>query len=389
MFGKIKVVLLHNIFTPHIVPLFRRLHQTPEIDLKVFFTSFSSPERNWVSPRELGFNCEILPKIRLSYQGKDYFSYVINPTFPYRLWKEKMDVLIAGGYDSFSSQIGYFMCKALRRPYILWSGSTHYEESWRRRMAQPLIKFLVRNGDALLAYGSRSRDLLIDLGAMRERVIIAPNTVDIEYFSKESQIPQLEKEALKKRTGIRTPQVILYVGQLIERKGLQYLIPAFGRLKREVPDISLLLIGSGNQEKRYKALCEEEQILDIHFLGHKDIDEIPKYYGIANVLVLPSLEEVWGLVINEAMACSLPVISTRKVGAAADLIQEGINGFIVKEGVVEVLYDALRRLILDPSLQRKMGEASFQLIQNFSIEQCAEKFLYAIKTVHAQNPVAS
>lgn len=379
MADKIKVVLLHNIFTPHIVPLFKRLQQAAEIDLKVFFTSFTSPERNWSTTKELGFQHEVLSKMSLSHHGKDYFSYVINPTVLYHLWKEEMDILISAGYDSFSSQVGFFFCKAFGKSYILWSGSTPYEDNWRRRVASPLVKIMVRNADALLAYGSRSKDFLIDLGAKGERTFIAQNTVDIDYFAGRSQLSEAQKHQLKEGMGIKTSQIILYVGQLIKRKGLQYLLPAFGKLKKENPEVSLLVVGEGNQEKQFRMLCQNEKITDVFFVGHRDYGQLPEYYGISDVFVLPSLEEVWGLVVNEAMACSLPVIVTRVAGASADLVKEGINGFIVREGNVDDLYRALKLLADDRPLRRRMGKTSFELIQGFSIEQAAQRFLEAIE----------
>lgn len=379
MADKIKVVLLHNIFTPHIVPLFKRLQQAAEIDLKVFFTSFTSPERNWSTTKELGFQHQVLSKMSLSHHGKDYFSYVINPTVLYHLWKEEMDILISAGYDSFSSQVGFFFCKAFGKSYILWSGSTPYEDNWRRRVASPLVKIMVRNADALLAYGSRSKDFLIDLGAKGERTFIAQNTVDIDYFAGRSQLSEAQKHQLKEGMGIKTSQIILYVGQLIKRKGLQYLLPAFGKLKKENPEVSLLVVGEGNQEKQFRMLCQNEKITDVFFVGHRDYGQLPEYYGISDVFVLPSLEEVWGLVVNEAMACSLPVIVTRVAGASADLVKEGINGFIVREGNVDDLYRALKLLADDHSLRRRMGKTSFELIQSFSIEQAAQRFFEAIE----------
>lgn len=379
MAKKSKVLLLHNIYTPYIVPLLNKLHQSPEIDLKVFFTSFSSPERSWIPIKDLNFHYSILPKIAISYRGKDYFSYVINPTVLYHLWKEEMDILISAGYDSFSSQVGFFFCKAFGKSYILWSGSTRYEDNWRRRVASPLVKIMVRNADALLAYGSRSKDFLIDLGAKGERTFIAQNTVDIDYFAGRSRLSEGQRHQLKEGIGIKTSRVILYVGQLIERKGLQYLLPAFGKLKKENPDVSLLVVGEGNQEKQFRMLCQNEKITDVFFIGHRDYGQLPEYYGISDVFVLPSLEEVWGLVVNEAMACSLPVIVTRVAGASADLVKEGINGFIVREGNVDDLYRALKLIADDRSLRRRMGKTSFELIQGFSIEQAAQRFFEAIE----------
>lgn len=378
---KYKVALLHNIITPYRTPIFEKLSQVPFINLKAFFFSESAKNRRWKVKNDFKFAYEVLPGISLNFKSEDLFTYRLNPTIVYHLIKNNFDVLITAGYDSFASHISFFICKLSRKPFILWAGSTVNESNWRRTVSLPWVKFMVRHSDAYIAYGTRAKEYLVYLGAKEERIFTAINTVNLDHFSERSRLSKTEKNEIKDRLHIKNKKVILYVGQLIERKGLRYLIKAFDHLKRKCANISLLIVGYGYQEEELKGLCRKERIKDVYFAGHIDIDDIPKFYGIADLFVLPSTEEVWGLVINEAMACGLPIITTDKVGASADLVKEGVNGYIIEEKNIAQLYEAMKKIVLNPSLQKKMGEQSRKVIENFGIDNEVSGFTSAIKYV--------
>jgi glycosyltransferase involved in cell wall biosynthesis len=360
---RLRVALLHNIMSPHVVSLFRQLASAPALDLKVIFFSEQEDNRRWQTPQEIGFDCEIPPHLALKIRGKDLLTYHINPTIPLKLWREPFDLVICVGWDSFTTQSAFLVCKLLRRPLILWSGSTAYEPSWRRTLAAPLVRLMVRGADACVAYGTRAKEYLVQLGAPPEKIFIAANTVDVDYFHRASRLASAERQELKRQLGIGAAQVILYVGQLIERKGVATLIRAYAGLKETHPDVGLVIVGYGQQETALKALCAQKRLADVHFLGAADLPEMPRFYGLADLFVLPSSEEVWGLVINEAMACHLPVITTDKVGAGADLVQPGVNGFVVADGDDEELCQAMARILDEPGCLARMGRESWRIIQ--------------------------
>ena len=126
-------------------------------------------------------------------------------------------------------------------------------------------------------------------------------------------------------------------------------------------------------------MCQSQKIPDVCFVNHVEMDEIPKFYGMADLFVLPSCRDTWGLVLNEAMACGLPVVTTRKVGASVDLVREDVNGYIVGEENPTELYMAIRKIAIDSSLQKKMGRESYRIIQRFAVDNEANGFLSAIE----------
>lgn len=128
-------------------------------------------------------------------------------------------------------------------------------------------------------------------------------------------------------------------------------------------------------------LCQSQDIPDVYFVDHVEIDEMPKFYGMADLFVLPSRQDTWGLVLNEAMACGLPVVTTRKVGGSADLVREGVNGYIVVEENPAELYGAIKKIVTNSSLGEKMGQESSRIIQQFSIDSAVNGFLAAVEYV--------
>lgn len=379
----IKAIILHNIMAPYRLPLFTKIAKFKNIDLEVWFLSKSAKNRRWKleeNPR-LPFKYKVLQKIEINFFAKDLFTWIFNPTFPWELLRSNYDVLICAGWLDFASQIGLLMCKILKRPYILWSESTINEPSWRRKLSLPLVKWIVNQADAYIATGTRAKEYLISLGANPEKIFVGISTVDIQHFQRESRMSKKEKETIKRKHQIKTKKIILFVGQFIERKGLRYLIRAFGEAKKRNDDIGLVLVGSGPLKSELAEICLREKIDDVYFIDHLEIDQLPKIYGLADLFILPSCEETWGLVINEAMACSLPVIATDKVGASVDLIKNGINGYVIKDRNIKDLSLSIEKIINNENLTKKMGKNSGDLINNFGPDNQAKAFKAAINHV--------
>jgi len=375
---KNKIVLIHNIITHYIIPLFSQLADIPDVDLHIYFMTVSEKNRKWITKLGGQFKYKVLPGFSINFYTKDSFCYHINPSIISELINNHYDVILAAGYDSFTNQIAFFYSKLCKKPFILWSGSTINEPSFLRTVSLPLVKFMVRHSDALIAYGTRAKEYLIHLGASPDKIFLAYNTVDTHFFKDRSAKLKAEKEKLKEELGLKNREVILYVGQLIERKGLKYLLRAYSQLRDEF-NVAFLIVGDGLQRNELRDLCIKDGIQDVFFVGHKQLEELPKYYAISDIFVLPSTEEIWGLVLNEAMACGLPVIATDKVGASVDLIKEGVNGYVVEAKNVEQLYQAMKGILSHPELKQSMGKKSQQIVgEGFTLDHAKQGFISVI-----------
>lgn len=150
------------------------------------------------------------------------------------------------------------------------------------------------------------------------------------------------------------------------------LIEAYIRLSARSgldPHAYLLVVGDGEERASLEARARASGLSGIHFLGFRNQTELPRFYDLCDVFVLPSHHDAWGLVINEVMNAGRAVVVTDRVGCFPDLIHEGLTGFVYPAGNIGALAGAVERLLGDPALRTSMGENSLRLIQQYSFEQ--------------------
>jgi len=192
---------------------------------------------------------------------------------------------------------------------------------------------------------------------------------------------------LRQKLNIGNAFVILYVGRIIEQKGLDVLIKAVSMIEQKRDDVYLLVCGDGNFRAYCESIVKSMQVKHVVFAGWQEQENAASFYKTADVFVLPSriveeeeVAEGWGLVINEAMSMGKPVIATDAVGAAEDMIRNGVNGYVVKNGEIEDLYFALRKMVEDPRLREIMGVNSRMIFEEFNdFEKMFKGFKKAIE----------
>lgn len=338
-----RLTLLTEIPAPYRVPLFNALAE--RLDLRVVFLRGRNPERPYrLHAEELRFDWSILP-------GRDFTVshrwLVVNAPVSRRL--RGSDVLLLGGWNQPAFWEALAWSRLRRVPTALWVESTSRDR--RSGRVDSLKRILARAVDAFVVPGSASRLYVESLGVSSDRVTVAPNAVDPAIFAR--------------RDGTRNegPCRLLAVGRLSPEKGLDVLLRAARGLQVEI-----LLAGTGPEEERLRSLAGE----NVRFLGHVDRDALPDLYAQADVLVMPSRSEPWGMVLNEAALAGLPLVSTDAAGAAHDLIENGVNGFRVAAGDERALCDALERLVGDSDLRRAAGARSAELARSFTPARWAD-----------------
>jgi glycosyltransferase involved in cell wall biosynthesis len=375
--SKTRVLLLHNFLTPYRIPLFAELAR--RFDFEVWILGDVRKIRDWPGEAPQGaFRHRSLPCLEIPL-GSRYNVLMLNYSLPWALARQQADVIICCGWDSPALVYAALHARLTGTPFVLWSGSTPSERSLARTLSLPAVKGLVRLGDAWIAYGSRAKEYLVQLGAERRQVFRAFNTVALDFFAQGAELTDTERDALRAQLGIETRHVVLYCGNLLELKGLEDLMPAFAEVARQRDDVTLLLVGSGPDETKYRAFCDAAGLGErVVFAGFVDRTQLPPYYGIADLLVLPSRSEVWGLVINEAMACGVPVLTTDVVGAVPDLLQEGINGYVVPVRHPDALCDAMLRFFADGTDRDAMSRAARTTVRPFTCAHMADAFEAAV-----------
>ncbi len=368
-----------NIISPYRIPLFNYLHDQDSFSLKVIVLAKREANREWqLRKNQIKFDYKILPGFH-----KFIWSREIPIHLNWGLWRELRhydpDVVITSGYDAPAYWEAFLYCKVFKKKYILWNGTTLLSVGKTKGLIGKMKRWIIKGADRYITYGTKAAKYLKYMGAPEERIHVGVNTVDMDWFRE--RVREIRgKQALHEERAKYPQFLMLYVGQLIKRKGILQVLKVLSELHDS--DIGLLIVGSGSQEKELKQFCQNQGLENIYFEDFQQQNALPWYYALADVLILSSLEEVWGLVVNEALASGLYVLCSDRAGAAYDLIKEGWNGVLFDPSNVEELVKLIRETEEHIEEIRARREAvSEHACREFGIERSAEAFLDVIKAV--------
>jgi glycosyltransferase involved in cell wall biosynthesis len=248
--------------------------------------------------------------------------------------------------------------------------------SWVRTLKQVVLPHVVPQAAGWLVPGSLALEHIEHYGARRERAVIFPLTIDVDEFARRADSFRPERDSIRRELGLApTTVVVLQVGRLVHLKAADVLIRAVA-----AADAPLLLVGDGPEERRLRALAETLGA-SVTFTGLLENDELVRMYVAADVFVLASRRETWGVVVNEAMAAGLPLVVSDQVGAGRDLVVAGRNGEVVPADDVDALASALRDLKADPARRETYGRASKEAISDWGYEKSVDSFLELVAKV--------
>ena len=369
-----KLLIIAVTWTPYSHARFTAIAKNiKDMELTVFFQNSDVKYRKWNAKiTDSPYKMVFLKNIGIPVSSNTAFVCNINYNIYQKIKRFDPDRIIATGWESFATLAAVVYARTHNREIILWAGSTIYEDSFIRKISLPYVKFILRFFDGFISYGTASEEYMRLLG-VRKNIEHFYNTVDVDHFLTQGQLSTQEKCMLKEKIGVRnSSSVIMFSGRLVTIKCVHLLIKAFLQISDKFPDIELLIIGYGPEEQRLKKMAGGNS--RIHFLGHRGIDEIPGIYGISDILVLPSISEPWGLVVNEAMACGCAIIVSDRCGCSRDLIQD--NGIIVEGGKLYPLVGALEQLLSSESRLEAMKEKSIEIIDRFSITSLVKQISF-------------
>ncbi|MCK5857889.1 MAG: glycosyltransferase family 4 protein [Abyssibacter sp.] len=363
------VVYWNNIPSPYMVERFNALADRNAFEFEAWFNDRIHSDRSWaVDETAWRFRHRYLPATRL-------FGRTLH--WPLPLLGRRPDVLVSL-YAEPVFLAGWALAK--------WRGArtafrvlmTHDRWVIRHPVKEALKRFLFRQIDAIETPGEEGKAFAMRYGAPAERIFFATHTVDIPYFHAAVAAARPERDELRRELGL-AGTTFIYVGRLWWGKGINHLLEAFERLQRQSSaPVSLLLVGDGPEEAELKQACAERGIHNVVFAGFRQKPELPRYYALADVFVFPTLGDPYGLVVDEAMACGLPVISTVAAGEIRDRVEEGVNGYVVPPEDSAALAGAMRILVEDAALRERMGAVSVQKVQGHTPERWAEDFEHIV-----------
>ena len=297
------------------------------------------------------------------------------------LFREEPDVVAIPGWNDLTYYLIAFITKIMGKKLIFQNDSTYFDRprKWYKEIPKKLI---IKLADAYWCYGTASKEYLLKLGATEDKVFIRCQATDFNYIDAVCKTFEGNKEKIKKENNLK-PKNFIYVGRLSVGKNVEFLLKVFGSIKREfreAGDWGLIIVGDGPLRQEVEKFIKANNLeKDVYITGGMSWKEVPKFYAIADVFVLPSLSEPWGLVVNEAMICGLPVVVSKRAGAYWDLVKEGVNGFGFEPTNHEELKEIMLKFIRAEVDIVKMGEASREIIKPYTPENAAKQMLQAIK----------
>jgi glycosyltransferase involved in cell wall biosynthesis len=376
-------------------PLLRLISAQSDIDLTVFFQSDMSLTAyadtgfghsvKWDVPLVDGYKHEFLPGIRR--HGVVTGQRPINWGFTSRFTRARFDALWVHGYARWVNWIAILCAKARGLAVLVRDEATLFstERSLMRQQAKRVFfSSLSRVADGFLAIGSANRDYYLAHGVPRQRIFDMPYCVDNEFFAGRAREAEGLMDPLRSDLGIEARQpVILYASKFEPRKRPGDLLLAYEKVIARTGPLTpqLVFLGDGELRPSLEAEARSKGLSEVRFLGFRNQSELPKFYALCDVFVLPSTSEPWGLVVNEVMATGKPVIVSDHVGCARDLVHSGTNGFIYPAGDVDALATSLMRVLSNRDEARRMGQASRDIMAKWSFAEDIEGLRLALHSV--------
>jgi len=364
-------------------PFFRLLATDPEIDLTVLYLSNAGAQtyRDKDMGTTLRWDVDLLTGYHhlflrnLAGDSNRGWTRHINPGVVPALLRGHYDMVIFMlGWGSISAMIGILTCRLAGIPFFLYGDSSFPppEDSVRRRIRARLLRLLFRNTTGFMVSGVLNAEYYRHYGADPSRFFLLPWAVDNERFEKASCFATGERERMRESLGIRPDQIVFaFSAKLVERKDPMTLLRAYERMPDRDRAV-ILFLGDGILREPLESYAREHELTGARFAGFVNQSELPRYYGLADVFVLPSAYEPRGAVINEAMACGLPVIVTDRCGSIGDIVLEGENAFIYPSGDAAALTASMTQLVDDPSLRLRMAARSRQIIATWTFARGVE-----------------
>jgi glycosyltransferase involved in cell wall biosynthesis len=385
---RVKVAYMVSHPIQYQAPLLRRIAQEHDIELTVFFGSnFSVQEYvdkgfgvdvKWDVPLLDGYRHEFLPSIwdKRRTGPTAQLNYGIFTRLRGNKEADGFDVLWVHGYSTLNTLQAMVVAKALGIPVLLRAESrlARKETGALKRLAKSLffsgLKQLV---DAVLPIGSANAAYWRHSMGEELPQFLMPYAVDNDYFQSRSREASSRREDLRRELGLDTSRpVILFASKLQKRKRCEDLLEAYLDLCSGIgggPVPYLVIVGDGVERAALERRVKESGVSGVRFCGFRNQSELPRFFDLATVFVLPSRDEPWGLIVNEVMNSGRAVILSDDVGCQSDLVTDGVEGCVFPVGDVKALTDALRRVLRVPGTAEVMGERGLKRISDWGYEQ--------------------
>jgi 1,2-diacylglycerol 3-alpha-glucosyltransferase len=364
------LVILTEIISPYRIPLFNALAQRAEVNLQVIFLAETDPTlRHWqIYKDEIRFAYQILPSWR---RRVGRYNALLNGGVAAALRTVAPDVILCGGYSYVASWQALFWARVHQIPFFLWSESNAQDLRGGHALVEFLKSLFLRRCSGFVVPGRSAEEYLLAHAIKEGEIFVAPNAVDNDFFT--AAAATARQNDAKCRADLDLPRrYFLFAGRLVREKGVFELLSAYAKLDESLrQQVGLVFVGDGACRRQLEEQSGPVSPGEIKFAGFAQREKLATVYALAEMLILPTYTDPWGLVVNEAMACGLPVIVSRVAGCVVDLVKENWNGLLVPPRDVSLLASAMQSLASQPDLCSTMGANSLQRIDSYSPKEWA------------------
>lgn len=366
-------------------PLFRELDGREDVDLFVYFCNDHGVEPSYDEgfDERVKFDVGLLSGYEYSFlnnwtEGMASSLPIghANPAIIREILAHDFDLLWVHGWADLTNWLAVATANATSTDVLIRGDSNGIQAQWQGAEAirDTLLRILFKGVDKYGAIGTLNEQFYLDRGASKSNIYQTPYTVDNQWFQ-DRKPPSDKIPSLRKEFGLDPDlPTVLFVGKLIERKQPLFLLRAFHNAISD--DAQLVYVGSGELKEKIETSAKRLGISEhVYTPGFVKQEHLPFYYTMADVFCLPSSDEPWGLVINEALNFGLPIIASDAVGAAPDLVTD--NGIVFDAFNSGSLANALEQVLFDEELRKEMSEVSKQLAADWTLERTADGIVRA------------
>ncbi len=388
MENKLKLAFFVSHPIQYFSPLFRKLSTSELFELKVYYFSDETLKEfndkqfgkkiKWDIDLIGGYEWEVL-------QNNSFVPTIYKPPFGLinsdikKIIKES-DIIIIHGWNYISHLLVFYYSFIYKKPLFLRAEMPLKQEFlksfFKRKIKKFFMPILFKRVSAFLAIGKENTKFFQYYGVDTKKIYFAPYAIDNIFFRSKYIELKHKKDKLKQELKIEQyEKIILFVGKLINKKRPMDLLKAFA--KNKMDNTALLFVGSGELEKELYQYINRYKINNVYLMGFQNQTELPKFYTVADLFVLPSgIGETWGLVVNEAMNYELPILVSSTVGCSNDLVRD--NGDIFEEGNIDELAHKIQVILNSKDIDSKR-KRSYDIIKNYSYDNIKLAIEMAIK----------
>ena len=359
-----KILFYTNIPSPYRISFFNELGK--HCELTVLFETGNSTERNdaWNEYKFETFKGVILKGIRTRTDSS------FCPQIVSYLKKNRYDHIVVTQVASLTAILAALYMNLCHIPYC-YEGDGGFVGNTKGVKAA-IKRFIIGNSEYCLSTSKSFDEYCTAYGAKKEKIYRYPFTSIEEKDLLEKPVTKTQKLVLRKELNIEEEKIFLSVGQFIYRKGFDLLM----EMSRSLPkNVGIYIVG-GTPTEEYLEMKKKWDLKQVHFVDFMKKDQLFRYYQAADAFVLPTREDIWGLVVNEAMANGLPVISTDRCAAALEMVRPGENGYIVPINDVLELRKAVKHFLESTERCDSMAENALKTVsENYTIENMVREHI--------------